>query len=132
MGEYPALRAIQPPAEAVTVFAIIEMDIRTLKAVAREASSTDSEIRALLPGFPCMKRLEKPTKNAKTMRNSILWETTRARIAKSLHADPARVTGLRPILSARIPQTMSPAAVLRLMMLWITPSPTTLTPVLRM
>ena len=68
-----------------TVFVIIDMDISTLKAVARVALSTDSETRAFFPGFPCMKRLEKPTKNAKTMRNSILWETKRARIAMNLH-----------------------------------------------
>jgi hypothetical protein len=121
-----------PPAEAVTVLVIWLMDIRVLKAVARLWFPTDSEIRAFLAGFPVIQRAEKPIRNAKARRKENSPETIKAAIARSLHDWETRMTGFRPNLSDRAPQAISPAALLRLRTLWMTPRSTTLTPVERM
>lgn len=111
------------------MFVICPIAINVLNAVARLRLSTDSVMRALLAGFPIMKRAEKPMRKAKAMRKAKLPERISAVMERSLHAWEAMMTGFRPNLSERKPQAMRPAAVLRLSTLWMTPRPTTLAPV---
>jgi len=75
---------------------------------------------------------EKPMKKAKTSKKRKSPEIRRATIAINRHAWAARMMGLLPSLSDMVPQIMSPAAVLKLIMLWTTPRSTTRTPVERM
>ena len=111
-----------PPADAATMFVIWLIAIRVLYAVALFPAPTDSLMRALLAGFACIHRALKPTKKANTYRKRWFPDATIANMAASLLALERRTMGFLPTLSEMAPQVTRPAAVLRLITLWMTPS----------